>query len=167
MPQSFYTNRPLSKGFTLVELIVVIIILGILSATALPRFINLRTESIIASMDGLKGTIESAVRLSYAKTYVNNTAQDASSTIIIDGQTIDMVYGYPAGTANGIGKLVTAPSDDWKQRASSVSGAWVFWHGVINEDAGSASCYVRYKSATSDGKRPVVDFVDGGCATAQ
>jgi prepilin-type N-terminal cleavage/methylation domain-containing protein len=45
----------LNKGFTIVELVVVIIILGILAATALPRFVNLESEAYAAVADGVRG----------------------------------------------------------------------------------------------------------------
>ena len=163
-------HRPIQypqRGFTLIELITIIIIVGILSATALPRFINLKAESMIATMEGLKSAIETASTLANAKSTFARAEQLAASTIVVDGVTIDMVYGYPAGIATGIPQLVITPSDDWKQRASSHTGAWVYWHGIINEDAGSAGCYVRYRQPSSAGQRPVVDLVTGGCATAE
>lgn len=154
------------SGFTLVELITVIVVLGILAAAVLPRFINIRSEAIIASMQRLDAAIETATTLTYAKAVASGLDQQPSASITLDGESVDLIYGFPAGTANGIAKLVDAPSEDWKQRASTISGAWVYWHGVINEDAGSAGCYIRYRQSTNIGRRPVVDFVSGGCPTA-
>lgn len=55
------------KGFTLIELVVVIIILGILAVTAAPKFINVSKEARIATLNGLAGTIRSSVQLIHAK----------------------------------------------------------------------------------------------------
>ena len=54
------------KGFTLIELIVVIVILGILAATALPKFVDLTTDAYQATADGYGGALNSANALNYA-----------------------------------------------------------------------------------------------------
>ena len=152
-------------GFTLIELITVIIILGILAATALPRFVDLRRESILATTQSLRGALQSAADLAHAKAVIAGIQDQASATLEVNGTTIDFAYGYPKGNATGIVPLVTTPAGDWKQRASTLTGvtAWVYWHGVINEDAGVAQCFVRYRSVTAAGGAPVIDYVSTGC----
>lgn len=54
-------------GFTLIELVVVIVILGILAASAAPKFMDLQSDARAASMQGLKGAINSAVRMANTK----------------------------------------------------------------------------------------------------
>lgn len=152
-----------SDGFTLIELITVITILGILSATALPRFVSLRRDSILATTQSLRGALQSAAELAHAKAAIAGITDQASATLTINGTAISFVYGYPAGTATGIVPMITTPSGDWKQRASVYSGAWVYWHGVINEDAGVAQCFVRYRQPTAAGTPPVIDYVSSGC----
>ena len=55
------------KGFTLIELVVVIVILGILAATAAPKFIDLTGDARRSVMEGVQGSINSAVNLAHAK----------------------------------------------------------------------------------------------------
>ncbi|CAH7120212.1 MSHA pilin protein MshA [Vibrio chagasii] len=57
-----------SKGFTIIELVVVIVILGIVSVTAASKFLNLQTDARISTLNGLKGGMESASAMLYGKT---------------------------------------------------------------------------------------------------
>lgn len=152
-----------SSGFTLIELVAVVVLLGILAVTALPRFVALRSDAIIASMQGIRGAIESASSLTYARAVIDGIDGQPAGSVVVDGVTIDTVYGYPAGTATGIVRLIDYSAGDWNSRVSSFPGAWVYWHGVIDEDAFSAQCFIRYRQSTAPGVAPRVDFESGGC----
>jgi len=156
-------RRSPESAFTLIELIVVIAILGILSATVLPKFVNLRREAILSTMDGINGALASAATMTHAKASIAGVSSQAAATLVIDGTTIDLIYGYPAGTATGIVQTMMTPADDWNQRASSFPGAWIYWHGVITEDAYTAQCFLRYRQSTGPGLPPVIDVERSGC----
>ena len=73
-------SRRAQAGFTMIELIVVIVILGILAATALPKFIDLRSDATDAALNGVAGNLASAMSVNYAGcAAVSNAASDAAN----------------------------------------------------------------------------------------
>ncbi|MGX9460462.1 prepilin-type N-terminal cleavage/methylation domain-containing protein [Shewanella sp. A14] len=157
-------NINTSNGFTLIELVVVIIILAILAVIAASKFVNFRTDAIVSTMKGMETAMQSAATLTYSKASIAGVDRFATTTLNIDGVDVDLAYGYPDGTASGIAMLMNIPEGDWQQRASTLPiTAWVYWHGVIEEDAGKAQCYLRYRQVTSANDRPIINVETNGC----
>ncbi len=88
-------------GFTLIELVMVIVILGILSAFALPRFADVSTDARKATINGLAGAIKSASAIAHSAQIAAGGTLGA--TVTMDGQTVTMVNSYPTANAAGIG----------------------------------------------------------------
>lgn len=91
-------------GFTLIELIIVIILIGILSSFAISRFINQTSNARIASLQGLQSAILSSTALAQAEYRAEgNSATSTVTTITMDGQSVVVVAGTgrPSSTATG------------------------------------------------------------------
>ena len=83
---------PSSHGFTLIELVVVIVILGILAATAAPKFLNLSDSAKVATLSSIKGTMQSTIKLVQAKAHIQGLV--ATSTNPGSGQSAYIIdYG--------------------------------------------------------------------------
>lgn len=133
------------NGFTLIELVVVIVILGILAVTAAPKFLNLQDDARASSLQGLKGAIEGAAGITYGKAAIQG--KDAAVSGSVDN--IDVVYGYPAATSAALTSAVTGLAEDWKViKVTTGSGASIAY-SYESTAANASECVVTYTQATS------------------
>jgi len=86
-----------TKGFTLIELVVVITILGILAAFAIPRFANLETEARIAAVQGLAGSVRSGATLAHSLSLAKGLAP--ADPVDMEGTAVAMANRYPTAAA--------------------------------------------------------------------
>ncbi len=93
------------NGFTLIELVVVIVILGILAATAAPRFIDLTTDATIARLEAMAGALRSGTSLVNARAIINNQTTGNDSLTVGD-TTIEINSGYPRAILDGFVRTV-------------------------------------------------------------
>ena len=150
------------QGFTLIELIVVIVILGILAAFAIPRFVNLQNDARRSVLQGVSGSLQAAAALAYSKALVSTPVQTGSSgTISVPGAgtngTVALAYGYPTGTS-----ISTMLQDTTNIGVSaSTASTAIFWPTSAGN---SANCNVTYTAATSSILPPTIVTNSSDCS---
>ncbi|GAD00954.1 prepilin-type N-terminal cleavage/methylation domain-containing protein [Agarivorans albus] len=146
------------QGFTLIELVIVIIILGILAVTAAPKFLNLQTDARVSTLSGLEAALKGGANLVYSKSAIAGVERQADSSVSDAGNTIDTVYGYPKASSDYL-LWVDANTNDWNADQDT-DGEITFRPSSVASDA---NCTVVYTEAT-DANTPAkaeVDLTDG------
>ncbi|MCG9730160.1 prepilin-type N-terminal cleavage/methylation domain-containing protein [Shewanella sp. Isolate13] len=170
------------RGFTLIEMVVVIIVLGVIAIVALPKFVVLKTDSKIATLDGIAAAMESGLDLVHSKAVIEGQAKGAGN-IVHAGVTIPLYNGYPAvdGTDSfdelnrqvkawlniDSVSLTTIQQDPdaapfFIDKSTANNHIYIFFSEDLNDKSVSFNCHIRYENAIN-ATEPVITVKHSDC----
>lgn len=149
-----------NKGFTLIELVVVIVVLGILATTVVPKYINLKADAQTSTLQGVGAAMEGASALIYGKSLVQANhklpATDNPDVTVLNNITVALHYGYPTISANQWEKLLDVDLNVYGITNTIDSAVVVYLLENTAPLSFQQPCLTYYRSPNSEGDKPLI-----------
>jgi MSHA pilin protein MshA len=148
-------SRRIEGGFSWIELLVVVTILGILAVFAVPRFASLEGQARVAATQTLAGSVRSGAALAHALWLAEGNP--ASPSVTMEGQAITMVFGYPDAAT-----IESTLIESSGFKLTTPGGTAVF---TMESPTGTpvANCFVTYTPPATADQAPQIVATTGGC----
>ena len=162
-------NMKKQQGFTLIELVVVIVILGILAVTAAPKFIDLQGDARGATIQAVKAAMESSTALVHSKSLIKGNDKNATKTTvnINSTTTVNIMEGWPTNAnADTWAKLLDIDVNDFtilsvgdEAEGSGTSFTYIYPKqdtALDKDDIVAFECWVKYTESDSTDAKPAI-----------
>jgi MSHA pilin protein MshA len=174
------------SGFTLIELIIVIVILGLLAVTAAPKFIDIQSDAKASTIEGVKAALQGGSKLVFAKSAIAGKQKNATggtaadSQVTIGGLTVETNFGYPSAASFTAIRTATLASTDVAAFAELDESDWdldndypaagsftITPQGIAAAAAPTTGadtrCQITYTNSTDANDTPDIVTATGGC----
>jgi len=165
-----FINSPkkVQQGFTLIELVVVIVILGILAVTAAPKFIDLQDDARTATLQGIKASMQSASSMLYSKSLIKGneaTATAAAVFVTVNGVNVGTNFGYPVADYSGAAvgswaNLIDVAAADFTPVVIATGELVYYPTGNTAPTLITDTCIVYYTQAANATTSPTFTVID-------